>query len=133
MDQALLFVYGTLRRGFNNQWQQILESKASWLGTATTSGYLFDLGPYPGAKYAPEGDLITGDLYAIQGKSSQNLIAELDEYEGEEYTRIWIQTECNGKKKNNVFFYEYLGKTNPDMRIFPADYQVYLQRSYRSK
>lgn len=131
MDQALLFVYGTLRRGFNNPWQQILENKGSWLGTATTSGYLFDLGPYPGAIYDPEGDLITGDLYDIQGKTSHSLLAELDEYEGEEYRRIRIEAQCNGSRKNNVFFYEYLGQTNPDMQILPADYHIYLQGSYR--
>ncbi|MBD3627080.1 gamma-glutamylcyclotransferase family protein [Cyclobacterium sp.] len=79
--QTNLFVYGTLRRGFNHPMGQFLEKEADFLRRGYIFGLLFDLGPYPVAVYSDKQDQqIVGDIYAFQENS--NLLSILDDYEG---------------------------------------------------
>ncbi|NHE59804.1 gamma-glutamylcyclotransferase family protein [Cyclobacterium plantarum] len=76
-----LFVYGTLRRGFNHPMGQFLEEKANFLSTGYIFGLLFDLGPYPVAVCSDKHDQqIVGDIYVFTENS--NLLSILDDYEG---------------------------------------------------
>jgi len=52
-----LFVYGTLRRGSNNQFARLLAERAHFVGPARVSGRLYDFGSYPGAR-REEGSII---------------------------------------------------------------------------
>lgn len=77
--EALVFVYGTLRRGqSNHHWL----SDARWLGEQELEGLLLhDLGPFPMA--VPGEGRVAGELYAV----SPARLAQLDRLEG--YPRLY--------------------------------------------
>jgi gamma-glutamylcyclotransferase (GGCT)/AIG2-like uncharacterized protein YtfP len=77
---SLIFVYGTLRRGFCHH--KYLESlRARFLSRGTVSGELYDLGGYPGAVPSEHpADLVTGEVYRLPHPS--RALKVLDELEG---------------------------------------------------
>lgn len=78
---ASLFVYGTLRRGFNHPMAKILAESANYIGNGTFQGLLFDRGPYPVAVVSEEQDrLVHGDVYALH--ETDKMLKMMDEYEG---------------------------------------------------
>jgi len=76
----LLFVYGTLRRGFRHHGEL---RGARFLGSVRTQPTyaLVDFGPYPGLVGGTRA--IAGELYEVPGA----LMAALDAFEGDEYVR----------------------------------------------
>ena len=68
-EQALLFVYGTLLRGFENASFLSSPEKASLLCTGKIHGRLYDLGPYPAFIRLREDDgrrdTVKGEIYQI--------------------------------------------------------------------
>lgn len=79
MHNDLVFVYGTLKRGYHNHsWLK----GASFVKEATTvKGYLlYDLGAYPGLVKAPngQGKQIKGELFKV----TQSILKGLDVLEG---------------------------------------------------
>lgn len=127
-----LFVYGTLRKGFKNKWQALLEKKAKSVGIACIQGYLYDLGSYPGAVYNPTGDLITGELYHLQSDQMDLILESLDKYEGDEYIRIRVEVTLTGGKKEIAHLYNYIGSTSNKRKIYPADYSSYVRKLHTS-
>jgi gamma-glutamylcyclotransferase (GGCT)/AIG2-like uncharacterized protein YtfP len=83
-DEAVLFVYGTLKRGQPNHGRL---QGARWLGAAWLEGAcLYDLGPFPMA-IAAEGR-VCGELYAV----ARAVLPLLDAFEGcpRLYQRHWL-------------------------------------------
>ena len=77
----LLFVYGTLRRGFGHPLHGEIERQSRFLGLARFEGFLYDLGPYPAVVPAPPGlGGVTGEVYALANPGP--LLNTLDLYEG---------------------------------------------------
>jgi gamma-glutamylcyclotransferase (GGCT)/AIG2-like uncharacterized protein YtfP len=73
-----LFVYGTLRKGFDPH--QYLKSSARFLGKGRIAGRLYDLGEFPGAVPSElPGDEVQGELYELGDLGRQ--LKALDEYE----------------------------------------------------
>lgn len=72
----LLFVYGTLMRGF--RLHHLMTGQAEFVGEGTVAGRLLDLGPYPGA-LAEEPGTIYGEVYRLR---APGLLATLDREEG---------------------------------------------------
>jgi gamma-glutamylcyclotransferase (GGCT)/AIG2-like uncharacterized protein YtfP len=62
----LLFVYGTLMKGFRGDWQRKLG--AEFVGRGTIRANLYDLGDYPGARVvgAEPGRRVSGELYRLR-------------------------------------------------------------------
>ena len=88
---AVLFVYGTLKRGARNH--RLLADQV-FLGAATTAARyrVVDLGPYPGlVRDAAGGVAVHGELYAVSGCC----LAELDDFEGvpELFTRELVEVD----------------------------------------
>jgi gamma-glutamylcyclotransferase (GGCT)/AIG2-like uncharacterized protein YtfP len=78
-----LFVYGSLRSGFQHPAYAYISRYFSLMGTATVRGELYDMGEYPAAIPSGEEKLITGELYAIQKAEEFSwAIGQLDDYEG---------------------------------------------------
>src|SRR5262245_13923992 len=77
----LLFVYGTLRKGFDHPMADYLAARARHLGGGKVPGQLYDLGAYPGLLDAagPE-EWVYGDLYEL--REPAETLAALDRYEG---------------------------------------------------
>ena len=76
-----LFVYGTLRKDFNNPMSQFLKTHSEWLSKGHFCGFLYDIGEYPGATLgACANNKVFGDIYKIN--DSNTVFKTLDTYEG---------------------------------------------------
>jgi len=128
----LLFVYGTLRRGFANPVRNVLDEHASLLSPASLRGKLFEIDGYPGVILSKDpDDLVYGEVYIT--KNREVLFALLDNYEEssedyphpQEYERkkVWV-TLINGEKKK-AWAYLYNWKVNGRVRIYSGDYLKY--------
>lgn len=79
-----LFVYGSLRRGFNSPAYQYVSQYFQFVGDATTAGLLYNCGAFPAAVPGPVGgQKIVGELYKItEAETLAFAFAQLDDYEG---------------------------------------------------
>jgi len=76
----LLFVYGTLRHGCDNEKARTLTKMAEWLCTARTDGQLWNVDWYPAlTKNTGRGDSVLGDVFRLT--DPQTGLAMLDTYE----------------------------------------------------
>lgn len=75
-----LFVYGTLMKGFHEDWQR--KVGAEHVGEGTIRAGLYDLGDYPGARVlgAKPGQRVSGELYRL--RDPKLALRILDKYEG---------------------------------------------------
>jgi gamma-glutamylcyclotransferase (GGCT)/AIG2-like uncharacterized protein YtfP len=86
-----LFVYGTLRRGCENQFAQLLSKRGQFIDEAQAPGRLYDFGPYPGARRSSQaGETILGEIFYLDDPAP--VLAALDEYEGPEFERAMVTT-----------------------------------------
>ena len=74
-----LFVYGTLMKGFCDDWQRRVG--AEFVGRGTIRASLYDFGDYPGARVlgAEPGRRVRGELYRL--RDPELALKTLDEYE----------------------------------------------------
>ena len=78
-----LFVYGSLRSGFNHPAYAYISTHFTLVGSATVKGKLYDLGDYPAAIPSDEDFFITGELYRLKEEQEFSwAIAQIDDYEG---------------------------------------------------
>lgn len=100
-----LFVYGTLRVGAKNSLEndprvKLLEDQDC------ISGYLYDLGWYPGVKEAKDfndnDSIVFGNTFEILDES---IIPHLDSYEG--YPHLYGKADVKTMKGHDVFVYTY--------------------------
>ena len=76
-----IFVYGTLRRDPSHEMFHLLAKYGRFVGDATVSGRLFDLGEYPGMVRSDTGEVV-GELYEVDQANWGDVIERLDRYEG---------------------------------------------------
>ncbi|MCL4383480.1 MAG: gamma-glutamylcyclotransferase [Candidatus Marsarchaeota archaeon] len=80
MGSEFLFVYGTLKKGFNNRARKKLKENSLFVGDAEFNGKLFRINGYPGAiKSNNSSDIVYGELYKI--KNHVSVFKILDEFE----------------------------------------------------
>lgn len=78
----LLFVYGTLRTGFQHPMSEVLASFSAAEGNGQISGDLYDLGEYPGVVLSSNcRNRVVGELRALDPDQAQAAWQVLDEYE----------------------------------------------------
>ena|SRR5581483_7546351 len=108
-EQIIVFVYGTLKRGFNNHRRFLSEGK--FLGTAETEPLyrLYDCGPYP-CMVADEknGVSVRGELFEINDKILQGL----DYLEGVPhlYQRFPLKIKGESRKVQGYLFQRGVGR-----------------------
>ncbi len=106
-----LFVYGTLRRGSENQFARQLAEQGRFIGVARVPGRLYNLGSYPGAVASDQPDeWIRGEIFSVDSV----LLAALDEYEGAEFERAIVPTI-------GCWIYWYVGR-DPGRLIASGDW-----------
>jgi gamma-glutamylcyclotransferase (GGCT)/AIG2-like uncharacterized protein YtfP len=78
-SSPLLFVYGTLMKGFHEDWQR--KVGAEFVGRGTIRASLYDLGDYPGARVlgAKPRQRVGGELYRL--RNPKLALRILDKYE----------------------------------------------------
>lgn len=110
----LLFVYGTLRRGFDHPMARRLAHGAAYRGEASCAGRLYRVAHYPGLVLADDpAARVHGDLYALAGDPA--LLAALDAYEGcsagdpppHPYARQRVKVICAGGARCTAWTYVY--------------------------
>src|SRR5512144_516460 len=80
MTSDLLFVYGTLMRGFDHPMAQLLSRSADFLGEARCRGRLHLVKHYPGLALSDvSGDVVFGELFRLRRPAE--LLREFDMYE----------------------------------------------------
>ena len=78
-----IFVYGSLRSGFQSPAYNYISKYFTLVGNAKVKGLLFDMGDYPVATSTQEDKFIVGELYTIKNLEAFDFaIAQLDDYEG---------------------------------------------------
>ena len=103
-----IFVYGTLRQGYDNSFAKRLHALATFLGPATLRGELHlctgGTFPYPAARYLPKAEtLVRGEIYDLH--DGDEILRELDRYEGvgpgfpepQGYVRAIVSVVCAGR------------------------------------
>jgi gamma-glutamylcyclotransferase (GGCT)/AIG2-like uncharacterized protein YtfP len=80
-----LFVYGSLRSGFQHPAYEYISKYFRLVGEGKVKGYLYDMGDYPAAIPTTDDVYILGELYALKdGGDFSWAIEQLDAYEGVE-------------------------------------------------
>jgi gamma-glutamylcyclotransferase (GGCT)/AIG2-like uncharacterized protein YtfP len=78
-----LFVYGSLRRGFQSEAYGYISRYFTLAGTAKVKGCLYDMGDYPAAIPSEDEKYIQGELYQVKDKAEFDwAIEQIDDYEG---------------------------------------------------
>lgn len=93
-----VFVYGTLRRGDDNDMTR-LEPAPRYLGLCTIRGTMYHLGAYPGVVLGGEA-LVVGEVYAIEPALERRLdeIEELYPQQKDEYFKREIAVDVQGQR-----------------------------------
>ncbi len=114
MTSNLLFVYGTLMRGFDHPMAQLLSRSADFFGDARCRGRLYLVKHYPGLVLSDDpADVVFGELYRL--RPPNELLREFDMYEacGEgfaeptEYIRRMLSVLSDGGAVNRAWTYLY--------------------------
>ena len=132
----LLFVYGSLRSGFQHEAYQYMAKYFQLLGPAVVKGKLYDLGDYPAALPTTEEKFIQGELYTInENDDFSYVIGQIDDYEGlytEEgetplYKREVVTAYINGQEAT-AWIYWYNGSVSGAPEIATGDVMEYLRQ-----
>ena len=119
---SLLFVYGTLRPFVDIDMAKWLRRIARYLGTATTSGRLYDLGAYPGARVARgRHERVVGDVYHI---TNSRIFRVLDRYETRFVRKRCVVQLARGGH-NIAWVYRYRYSVARAARIASGDYRIH--------
>jgi gamma-glutamylcyclotransferase (GGCT)/AIG2-like uncharacterized protein YtfP len=80
MTSDLLFVYGTLMRGYAHPMARLLSANADFLGPASCQGQLYKVKHYPGLVLSGDAaDIAYGELYRL--RAVDDMLREFDMYE----------------------------------------------------
>ena len=79
-----LFVYGTLRRGHQNEFARLLHGASDFVSMGRVRGKLYRIAHYPGCVEDDGDGWVTGEIW----RPRSELLQRLDEYEGAEYQRV---------------------------------------------
>ena len=83
---ARLFVYGTLKSGFENRFARILHSNADSLGPAKIRGRLYRISWHPGLKRCTRNEWVLGEVFRLH--NPRKIFQALDIYEGAAFRRV---------------------------------------------
>lgn len=117
--EPLLFVYGTLMRGF--PLHALLAGRADSVGDGEVAGLLFDLGRYPAA-LRDGGGVIRGEVYRL---TDPGLWRALDSAEGSQYHRGEVGVRLAGGRQVTAYIYWYVGPLRRAVPIPGGDYRAH--------
>lgn len=83
MDKVIdkLFVYGTLRQGFDHPLMEYISNSTTRLGYASVLGHLYMIGPYPGMVIDSQTyKRVLGEILHLEQKP-EDILSRIDEYE----------------------------------------------------
>ncbi len=98
-----LFVYGTLRSGYQNRYARLLRRNATLLGPARIQARKYRLWGYPAVRRSSHDDWVDGELYLL--RTPEQTLAALDCYEDRQYQRVALP--IRGQQKTTAWVYEW--------------------------
>jgi len=131
-----LFVYGSLRQGFNHAAYEYITKYFNLLGKGKAKGRLCDLGEYPAAVSCEEHFEIIGELYEIINEDEFDYaIAQLDDYEGVDasydqtalYERAVTEVLLDNGSSTQANIYWYTGEVAGKPVVESGDVLQYIQ------
>ena len=131
-----LFVYGSLRSGFNHPAYAYISNHFSLVGSAKVKGKLYDLGSYPAALPTNDECYILGELYRLKEQQEFSwAIAQVDDYEGVNpepgETALYIReiaTVYINDQATSAWIYWYNNDVSGKPLIASGDVLEYLQQ-----
>ncbi len=131
-----LFVYGTLRSGFQHPVYAYISRYFTLVGQGEVKGRLYDLGSYPAAVPVTEDHFIIGELYRINHPDEFAwAIAQLDDYEGvntePEEAKLYKRVQTTvylPDQTTDAWVYWYNGDVSQSPPIDSGDILQYLQQ-----
>ncbi|MCA0381271.1 MAG: gamma-glutamylcyclotransferase [Bacteroidetes bacterium] len=136
-----LFVYGSLRKGFNSPAYEWMSRYFNWERAGKINGKLYDLGEYPAALPCQEEAYIVGELYSIKNVDEFGYaMAQLDDYEGIHdneddggplYRRDLVTVYLEGGQTTNAWVYWYARSIEGKPIIPSGDVLQYQQEKHR--
>ena len=135
-----LFVYGSLRKGFQHPAYQYISKYFTLAGPAKVKGLLYDLGDFPAAIPALTDDFIIGELYTLKHADEFSwAIAQLDDYEGVDaelgelplYRRDQVTVFCNNHS-TTAWIYWYNGDVSGHPLIPSGDVLEFIKQKKRT-
>jgi pyruvate carboxylase len=114
-----LFVYGTLRRGIDNEFAAMLARSARFVSSGKVQGEIYLVAHYPGLILGGR-DWIVGDVFELDGET----LRALDEYEGSEqfFRRVEAPVLLDSGEWIQAYVYIYTGDTSGRERILSGDW-----------
>jgi gamma-glutamylcyclotransferase (GGCT)/AIG2-like uncharacterized protein YtfP len=131
-----LFVYGSLRQGFNHAAYNYIKQYFKLKGMGKAKGRLYDLGEYPAACPATDSFHVVGELYTIKEPDEfEYAIAQLDDYEGVApeydqqswYTREVTDILMDDGQIEQAWIYWYTGDISGKPEVVSGDVLQYIQ------
>jgi len=127
----LIFFYGTLMAGFDRRRRAGIDDKLTYVGRAHIRGHLFDLGIYPAAVPAPDGQ-VWGEVYRTD--SPDEVLAALDDIEGYRaddpdkslYARQRARVILPDGQAGEAWVYFYNAPLGQAPRILSGDYLAHV-------
>ena len=128
----LVFFYGTLMSGFKRSGRARLDHALKPVGRGWISASLFDLGLYPAATPAAEGQ-VWGEVHQMM--DPDDALATLDEIEGYSakapdaslYRRVEIPVSLDAGRSVQAWVYFYNAPLGRAERIASGDYLQHLK------
>lgn len=120
-----LFVYGTLRNGYDLKLRNKVAGELEYVGKAKVGASLYDLGRYPGAIKQQEKDEVIGEVFLVN--NPEKVFKVLDKYEGDEFVREKEQVRLKSGKVVDAWVYWYNQKPEEKRKIRYKDYLNYLR------
>jgi len=124
-----LFVYGTLRSEFQNEFARLLRAGSVFVGKARIRGRLYRLDGYPGLKLSRSGgDWASGEVYLL--RDPEATLSALDAYEGcapgdpppHEFERVRAAAVMEDGSAADVWVYVYNHKAPESRRIVSGEF-----------
>jgi gamma-glutamylcyclotransferase (GGCT)/AIG2-like uncharacterized protein YtfP len=131
-----LFVYGSLRQGFNHAAYEYIKQYFNLAGHGRAQGMLYDLGPYPAAVPSDDKHHIVGELYEIIHEDEfEYAIAQLDDYEGVDasydqpamYRRDITSVKLDDGTEHRAWIYWYTGDITGKPVVESGDVLEYIK------
>lgn len=131
-----LFVYGSLRSGFQSHAYEYISRYFTLVGPARVKGRMFDMGEFPAAVPTEADNWITGELYQVKNVTEFSwAMGQLDDYEGvhteadeePQYYRAITTVYHNGMDLH-AWIYWFGGDTTGRPLIESGDMLQYMQQ-----
>ncbi|HXB44500.1 MAG TPA: gamma-glutamylcyclotransferase family protein [Puia sp.] len=137
MSKNYLFVYGTLRLGYQLKLKDRIIGDLRYISKGCVKGSLYDLGKYPAAVKGRVKTEIAGDVFVVN--NPEKVFKILDKYENflseqeqnAEFVRKRSRVQLVSGKSINAWVYWYNYSPQGKWRIKSKDYFRYLKNVKR--